>query len=49
MDPHAVLDHRFTVAAYTVAWVVQLTYLAFLGLKWRSLKRTAERHRRNSR
>jgi hypothetical protein len=49
MDPRAVLDHQFTVAAYTVAWVVQLSYLAFLGLKWRSLKRTAERNRRNTR
>ena len=49
MDPRAVLDHQFTVAAYTVAWVVQLTYLAFQGLKWRSLKRTAERNRRNTR
>jgi hypothetical protein len=48
MDPRAVLDHQFRVAAYTVAWVVQLTYLALLGLKWRSLKRTAERHRRKT-
>ena len=38
-----VIDHHFVVAAYTVTWVVQLTYLARLALKWRSQKRAAER------
>jgi hypothetical protein len=48
MDPRAILDHQFTVAAYTVTWVVQLSYLAFLGLRWRSQKRTIERNRRKT-
>ena len=39
MDPKAVLDHEFTVAAYVVTWVIQLGYLAWLGMKWRSQKR----------
>jgi hypothetical protein len=43
MDPAAVLDHEFVVAAYTVTWVVQLGYLTWLGLKWRSEKRNAAR------
>ena len=49
MDPRAILDHRFLVAAYTVTWVVQLTYLASLGLRWRSQKRTADRTRLKAR
>jgi hypothetical protein len=28
-------------AAYIVTWVIQLGYLAFLGLKWRAEKRKA--------
>ena len=42
MDTKALLDHQFTVAAYTVTWVIQLGYLAFLGLKWRAQKRNAD-------
>ena len=41
MDQRAILDHQFVVAAYTVTWVIQLGYLAFLGLKWRAEKRKA--------
>jgi hypothetical protein len=43
MDPRAILDHEFTVAAFTAAWVIQLGYLVWLGLKWRSQKRQAAR------
>jgi threonine/homoserine/homoserine lactone efflux protein len=43
MDQRAILDHQFTVAAYTVTWVIQLGYLAWLGLKWRAQKREAAR------
>ena len=43
MDQRDILDHQFVVAAYTVTWVIQLGYLAFLGLKWRTEKRNAER------
>jgi hypothetical protein len=43
MDPRAVLDHQFTVAAYVVTWVIQLGYLAWLGVKWRSQKRDGSR------
>lgn len=42
MDQRAILNHEFTVAAYTVTWVIQLGYLAFLGLKWRAEKRSAQ-------
>jgi hypothetical protein len=45
MDERAILDHQFTVAAYVVTWVIQLGYLAFLGLKWRAQKRDAARTR----
>jgi hypothetical protein len=41
-DP-ALLDHEFRQAAYTVAWAIQLGYLAWLGIKWRSQKKDAER------
>jgi len=49
MDPRALLDHQFTVAAYTITWVVQLSYVAWLGLKWRAQKREAARNRREPR
>lgn len=47
-DPHraaviAYLNHRFMVAAYTIVWAIQLGYLAWLGMKWRSQKQEAER------
>ncbi len=41
MDQRAILDHQFVVAAYMVTWVLQLGYLAFLGMKWRSERRKA--------
>jgi hypothetical protein len=37
-DP-ALLDHAYRSAAYTITWAIQLGYLAWLCLKWRSLKR----------
>ncbi len=43
MDKAAMLDHEFRVAAYVITWVIQLGYLGWLGLKWRSLKRNSER------
>jgi threonine/homoserine/homoserine lactone efflux protein len=49
MDQRAILDHQFTVAAYVVTWVIQLGYLAWLGMKWRSQKREAARNRRQPR
>ena len=42
MDPK-VIDHHFTVAAYVVTWVIQLSYLGYLGLKWRTEKRNVRR------
>lgn len=42
MDERAILDHQFVVIAYTVTWVIQLGYLAWLGLKWRSEKRAEQ-------
>ncbi len=49
MDPVAHLDHEFVVAAYVITWVLQLGYLAWLGLKWRAEKRQAERRAQHSR
>lgn len=49
MDQKAILDHQFMVAAYVVTWVIQLVYLGFLALKWRSEKRTGESTARRSR
>jgi hypothetical protein len=49
MDPRAILDHQFTVAAYSVTWAIQLGYLAWLGLRWRAQKRNAVHSSRNSR
>jgi hypothetical protein len=49
MDQRAILDHEFTVAAYVVTWVIQLGYVAWLGMKWRAQKRDAARTRRNLR
>ncbi|MGA2849682.1 MAG: hypothetical protein ABSE46_11860 [Terracidiphilus sp.] len=46
MDEKAILDHQFVVAAYTVTWVIQLGYLAFLAFKWRRQKRNAARNSR---
>jgi hypothetical protein len=43
MDQRAILDHEFTVAAYVATWVIQLGYVAWLGLKWRAQKRNAAR------
>ncbi len=39
----APINHLYTRAAYTIAWAIQLGYLAWLGLKWRSLKRRSVR------
>lgn len=43
MDQSAILDHQYVVAAYVITWVLQLGYVAWLGLKWRSEKRNAAR------
>jgi threonine/homoserine/homoserine lactone efflux protein len=39
MDERSILDHQFVTAAYVVTWVLQLGYLAYLGIKWRAEKR----------
>ncbi len=49
MDQAAALNHEFLVAAYTVTWVIQLGYLAWLGYRWSALKRTQARMNRDSR
>ena len=46
MDTRAVLDHQFLIAAYSVTWAIQLGYLVFVGLKWRTQKRDANRNSR---
>jgi hypothetical protein len=49
MDQTAILNHQFTVAAYVITWVIQLGYLIWLCLRWRSQKRHASRAARTSR
>jgi hypothetical protein len=49
MDTRAILDHQFTVAAYTITWTIQLGYLAWLAFKWRAQRREAARNSRNPR
>ena len=47
MDQRAILDHQFVVAAYAITWILQLGYVAWLGLKWRAQKRAATRSAHN--
>jgi threonine/homoserine/homoserine lactone efflux protein len=49
MEQAAQIDHQFVVAAYTIAWVLQLGYLAWLGIKWRAEKRNAAGRNRRTR
>jgi hypothetical protein len=49
MDQAAILDHQFRIAAYVVTWVIQLGYLAWLGLRWQAQKRDAARLTRGPR
>jgi len=39
MDQNALLDHQFLIAAYAVTWILQLSYLGWLGIRWRAQKR----------
>jgi CcmD family protein len=48
MDQRAILDHQFVVAAYAITWILQLGYVAWLGLKWRAQKRAATRSGNNN-
>lgn len=49
MDERNILDHQFVATAYTVTWIIQLTYLAWLGFRWRRERRSAERRSRQAR
>ena len=49
MNPGAVIDHQFVVAAYIITWSLNLGYVAWLLMKWRSQKRNAQRLGQNSR
>ena len=46
MNTRVVLYHQFLIAAYSVTWAIQLGYLAFVWLKWRTQKRDASRNSR---
>lgn len=37
----AQLNHMFRQAAYAITWAIQLSYVAWLGIKWQSDKRAA--------
>jgi hypothetical protein len=39
----ASLDHLYRQAAYTITWAIQLSYLGWLGMKWRAAKRDSTR------
>jgi hypothetical protein len=39
----SLLGHHHLIAAYCFTWGLQLAYLAYVGLKWRSLVK-ADRH-----
>jgi hypothetical protein len=43
MEPRAILDHQFLVAAYAITWAIQLGYLAWLGIRWQAQKRQTGR------
>jgi hypothetical protein len=43
MNPAAILDHQFRVAAYVITWGIQLGYLGWLAAKWRAQKQNAAR------
>lgn len=43
MDPAALLDHQFRVAAYIITWAIQLGYLGWVVAKLRTQKRDAAR------
>lgn len=45
MDEAAKLDHAFLIAAYTITWVIQLGYLAWIAYRWRSESKSAERRK----
>jgi hypothetical protein len=45
----AIIDHHFLAGAYTITWTIQLGYLVWLGLKWRSQQRNAAREDRQPR
>jgi len=47
MDQAAILDHEFLIAAYIVTWVIQLSYLAWLGYRWRAQKRQTAKSARS--
>ena len=34
------MAHRHLILAYALTWVLQLSYAAYLAVKWRSEKRT---------
>jgi threonine/homoserine/homoserine lactone efflux protein len=49
MDQADILDHQFVAAAYIITWAVQLGYLVWLGWRWRTEKRNAERRAHRTR
>jgi len=41
MDQRSILDHQFVVVTYVLTWAIQLGYVAYVVLKWRTEKRKA--------
>ena len=46
LDPLDQANHLFLIAAYTVTWLLQLGYLAFLGARWQAQRRGGSKTRR---
>ncbi len=36
------MAHRHLILAYAVTWGIQLAYGAYLGLKWRSIRKAEQ-------
>jgi len=34
------LSHRHLILAYAVTWVIHLSYLAYVAMKWKAANRT---------
>jgi hypothetical protein len=44
-ENESVLGHHHLIAAYCFAWGLQSAYLAYIGLKWRSLAKSSRQTR----
>ncbi len=38
------MSHRHLVLAYVITWVIQLSYVGFLGVKWRGVRKAEQQN-----